>query len=207
MTRITIMKIPTPSPLARIAWIAALLIGLQACSSTPPDDVPLGSDEAGGVEVTPGSGGSTFGGSDLGGSDYQGGGYGGGGGGAGGGALGNPNDPNSPLYERIVYFEYDSSQLSPQYQAVVSNHARYLAATPSASISLEGHTDERGTREYNLALGERRAQAIGDLMMLDGASANQLQTLTYGEERAADMGTGEAAWAANRRVEIVYLSQ
>jgi len=200
------MKIPTPSPLARIAWIAALLIGLQACSSTPPDDVPLGSDEAGGVEVTPGSGGSTFGGSDLGGSDYQGGGYGGGGGG-GGGALGNPNDPNSPLYERIVYFEYDSSQLSPQYQAVVSNHARYLAATPSASVSLEGHTDERGTREYNLALGERRAQAIGDLMMLDGASANQLQTLTYGEERAADMGTGEAAWAANRRVEIVYLSQ
>jgi len=201
------MKLLTSSPLARLAWIALLLLGLQACSSTPPDDVPLGAEDAGGPEVTPGSGGSTFGGSDLGGSDYQGGAYGGGGGGAGGGSMGNPNDPNSPLYARIIYFEYDSSELTPEGQAVASNHARNLAANPGASVSLEGHTDERGTREYNLALGERRAQSIADIMMLDGASANQLQTLTYGEERAADMGTGEAAWAANRRVEVVYLSQ
>jgi peptidoglycan-associated lipoprotein len=200
------MKLLPASPPARLSWIAVLLLGLQACSSTPPDDVPLGAEDGGGVEVTPGSGGSSFGGSDLGGSDYQGGAYAGGGGG-GGGSMGNPDDPNSPLYARIIYFEYDSSELTPEDQAVAGNHARNLAANPNASVSLEGHTDERGTREYNLALGERRALAIADLMMLDGASANQLQTLTYGEERAADMGTGDAAWAANRRVEIVYLSQ
>lgn len=185
----------------KIAIVMALSLTalLHGCSSTPADDVPLGADGGGGrsggnVQVIPGSGGASFSGSD-------GGGY------RGDGALGSPDDPNSPLYQRIVYFDYDSSALSPESQAIVSNHARYLAGNPRASISLEGHTDERGTREYNLALGEQRALSVADLMMLQGAAGNQIQTLTYGEERPADMGTGEAAWSANRRVEIVYLSQ
>ena len=192
------MKISPKLP-ARIAALFAIVVMLQGCpGDTKPDDVPLGEEGAGGAEVTPGSGGSSFGGQDLGGSGYQGGGY---------GDLGRPSDPNSPLYDRIIYFEYDSSTLSPQNQTVVSNHAQYLSTHPSASISLEGHTDERGTREYNLALGERRAQGIAELMMLQGVAPDQLQTLTYGEERAADMNSGESAWSANRRVEIVYLNE
>jgi peptidoglycan-associated lipoprotein len=186
------------APLSVAALIAAVLL-LSGCpGDTKPDDVPLGADgrDASGVQVSPGGSGSQFGGQDLGGSGYQGG-Y---------GDLGSPNDPNSPLYERIVYFDYDSSALAPQYQTVVSNHAKYLLSHPSASISLEGHTDERGSREYNLALGEGRAQSVAELMMIEGVSASQIQTLTYGEERAADLGSNESAWAANRRVEIVYLS-
>lgn len=198
------MKKPFTHPLTSVVFASILSIGLHGCASTPPDDVPLGAEggdsdggRGSGVEVTPGSGGSSFEGSDLGGGSYQG----------SIADLGSPDDPNSPLYERIVYFDYDSSELSPQYQTVVTNHARYLSANQSASISLEGHTDERGTREYNLALGEQRAQSIADLMALQGTYTNQVQTLTYGEERPADMGIGESAWASNRRVEIVYLSQ
>lgn len=185
------------APLSFAALIA-VVVTLSGCpGDTKPDDVPLGADGDGsGVEVSPGGSGSQFGGQDLGGSGYQGG-Y---------GELGSPNDPNSVLYERIVYFDYDSSSLAPQYQTVVSNHAKYLLSHPSASISLEGHTDERGSREYNLALGEERAQSIAELMMIEGVSSSQIQTITYGEERAADLGSNESAWAANRRVEIVYLS-
>ena len=184
----------------RAAVIIAAVMALHGCADgTKPDDVPLGADgqDGDGVQVSPGAGGSSFDGQDLGGSGYQ----------AGYGDLGSPDDPNSPLYERIIYFDYDSSTLSSRNQTVVNNHAHYLSSHPSASISLEGHTDERGTREYNLALGERRALTVADMMMLQGASASQIQTLTYGEERASDMNTGESAWAANRRVEIVYLSQ
>ena len=192
------MRNLTNAPLSFAALITVVLM-LSGCpGDTKPDDVPLGPDGQSGseVEVSPGGSGSQFGGQDLGGNGYQGG-Y---------GDLGNPNDPNSPLYERIVYFDYDSSTLAPQYQTVVSNHAKYLLSHPSASISLEGHTDERGSREYNLALGESRAQTVAELMIIEGVPSGQIQTLTYGEERAADLGSNEAAWAANRRVEIVYLS-
>ena len=192
------MRNLSKAPLS-FAVLIAVVLTLSGCpGDTKPDDVPLGADsqDGSGVEVSPGGSGSQFGGEDLGGSGYQGG-Y---------GELGSPNDPNSVLYERIVYFDYDSSTLDPQYQTVVSNHAKYLLSHPSASVSLEGHTDERGTREYNLALGEGRAQTVAELMMIEGVSSNQIQTLTYGEERPADLGSNEAAWSANRRVEIVYLS-
>jgi peptidoglycan-associated lipoprotein len=188
-----------PNATLPIAALFAVVLMLPGCSNdTKPDDVPLGADgrDASGVEVSPGGSGSQFGGEDLGGSGYQGG-Y---------GDLGSPEDPNSPLYERIIYFDYDSSTLAPQYQTVVSNHSKYLLSHPSASISLEGHTDERGSREYNLALGEGRAQSIAELMMIEGVNPNQIQTLTYGEERAADLGSNESAWSANRLVEIVYLN-
>ena len=84
-------------------------------------------------------------------------------------------------------------------------HARYLAANPTVRVRLEGHTDERGSREYNIGLGERRAQAVRRALLLQGATETQLSTVSYGAERPAAAGSNEAAWAQNRRVEIVYL--
>ncbi len=119
--------------------------------------------------------------------------------------TGSPlDDPNSPLASRTVYFDYDSSDIRSDYLSVLRAHAQYLAANPSASLTLEGHADERGTREYNLALGEQRARRVKQFMMAEGVAAGQLNDLSYGEERPVDPGQGEGAWAQNRRVEIVY---
>jgi peptidoglycan-associated lipoprotein len=114
------------------------------------------------------------------------------------------DDPNSPLSKRIIYFAYDSSEIQPEYRSIIEAHAQYLAANPNVVLSLEGHTDERGSREYNLALGERRAQAVKEQMMVLGAAASQLRTISYGEERPVAEGHDEAAWSQNRRVELVY---
>lgn len=114
------------------------------------------------------------------------------------------DDPNSPLATRIIYFEFDSSEVLPQYRSVVEAHARYLAGNPGTIVTLEGHADERGSREYNLALGERRANAIKSQMTLLGAGDNQIKTVSYGEERPALEGHDEAAWSKNRRVEYRY---
>lgn len=114
------------------------------------------------------------------------------------------DDPDSPLSQRVIYFNLDSSVIADEYTAVVEAHARFLADNPDAKVTLEGHTDERGTREYNLALGERRARSVLDFLLLQGAAAGQLETISYGEERPADFGHDENAWGRNRRVEIVY---
>ena len=114
------------------------------------------------------------------------------------------DDPDSPLAKRIIYFEYDSSEIQPQYRDVIEAHAQYLAANPDAVLSLEGHADERGSREYNLALGERRAQAVKNQMTVLGASATQIRTISYGEERPVAEGHDDASWSQNRRVELVY---
>jgi peptidoglycan-associated lipoprotein len=110
------------------------------------------------------------------------------------------------LATRVVYFDFDSSEIGGAGVAVVAAHARYLAANPGTRVRLEGHTDERGSREYNIGLGERRAQAVRRALMLQGALDGQLSTVSYGEERPATAGHDEAAWAKNRRVEIVYLA-
>jgi len=114
------------------------------------------------------------------------------------------DDPDNPLAKRIIYFEYDSSDIQPEYRGVVEAHAQYLAANPKAVLSLEGHADERGSREYNLALGERRAQAVKNQMTVLGASPEQIHTISYGEERPVAEGHDETAWSQNRRVELVY---
>ena len=114
------------------------------------------------------------------------------------------DDPNSPLATRVIYFEYDSSEVLPQYRKVVEAHAAYLASNPNTIITLEGHADERGSREYNLALGERRAQTVKSQMTLLGAKDGQIRTVSYGEERPALEGHDENAWSKNRRVEIRY---
>lgn len=110
------------------------------------------------------------------------------------------------LATRLVYFDFDSSDIKGQGTDVVAAHAKYLASNSSARVRLEGHTDERGSREYNIGLGERRAQAVRRALLLQGASDGQISTVSYGEERPAVPGHDEAAWAKNRRVEIVYLT-
>jgi peptidoglycan-associated lipoprotein len=114
------------------------------------------------------------------------------------------NDPSSPLYQRVIYFDYDRIDILPQFVEVLRAHGTYLATHPSARLMLEGHTDERGTREYNLALGDQRADAVRRFLMAEGAKGEQMGTMSYGEERPADPGHSESSWALNRRVELVY---
>ena len=110
------------------------------------------------------------------------------------------------LATRIVYFDFDSSDLKGEATDIVGAHAKYLANNPTARVRLEGHTDDRGSREYNIGLGERRAQSVRRALLLQGATEAQLSTVSYGAERPAVAGHDEAAWSKNRRVEIVYLT-
>ena len=113
----------------------------------------------------------------------------------GDGALGSGN---------IVYFDYNSSEIRDDAIPLIMATAEQLSANPAAQLRLEGHADERGTREYNLALGEQRAQTVRDLIMLQGVSGNQIDIVSYGEEKPAVAGSGEQSWQQNRRVEIIY---
>jgi peptidoglycan-associated lipoprotein len=119
-------------------------------------------------------------------------------------AFSQLDDPQSPLSVRTIYFEYDSSEISSDYRSTVEAHSLYLQQNPSTSVILEGHGDERGSREYNLALGERRAKAVKQQMLLLGANSNQIKLVSYGEERPASDGHDESSWQQNRRVEILY---
>ena len=113
-------------------------------------------------------------------------------------------DPSSPLYRRVIYFDYDSSEIRPEFIPTLQTHAGYLASHTATRVTLEGHTDERGTREYNLALGDQRAQTVQRYMLAEGVRADQLATLSFGEEKPAAAGHGEASWSQNRRVELAY---
>jgi len=112
---------------------------------------------------------------------------------------------NAPLDTRVIYFDFDKSEIKPQYDDVITAHARTLTANPTLRIKLEGNTDERGTREYNIGLGERRAQAVRSALMLQGVADAQITTISYGAERPAVEGDNEAAWSKNRRVDMVYM--
>jgi len=109
------------------------------------------------------------------------------------------------LSKRVIYFDFDKSDIRADSQSVVAAHAAFLAKNPSQKVRLEGHADERGSREYNIGLGERRAQAVRRALLLQGVAEVQLSTVSYGEERPAVAGSDEQAYALNRRVEIVYL--
>jgi peptidoglycan-associated lipoprotein len=111
---------------------------------------------------------------------------------------------DSNIANRVIYFEYDSAKISDDSLSMIEAHGNFIASNGNVSARLEGNTDERGTREHNIALGDRRAQSVRRLLMFQGASADQLETISYGEERPAVTGHTEDAWAKNRRVEIVY---
>jgi peptidoglycan-associated lipoprotein len=119
--------------------------------------------------------------------------------GASGSATGGPAG-----VANVIYFDFDRSDIRPEYASLISSHARHLAAAPATKIRVEGHTDERGSREYNIALAERRSQAVRRALMLQGAADGQLTTVSYGEERPAVPGSDESAYDKNRRVELVY---
>lgn len=114
------------------------------------------------------------------------------------------NITKNPLEYDTVFFEYDSSQITERSQIIITAHAKSLAGQSSKNVVLEGHTDERGTREYNLALGERRAVSVQNLMSSIGAGNSSISPITYGEERPIQFGQTPGAWSANRRVQILY---
>lgn len=183
-------------PLVRIGLWLLLATALAGCSGQsgtsqddgPPDDMPV----AGGADA----GTSGMGADGLGeGSRF---------GDGSGMADGDVAGPTASLKNRVVYFDFDRSEIRPEYRELLDQHANYLVNTPSARIRLEGHTDEKGSREYNIGLGERRAQSVRQIMMLQGVAGDQINTVSYGEERPAVLGSDEEAWSLNRRVELVY---
>lgn len=116
-------------------------------------------------------------------------------------------DPANPLSKRSVFFEYDDFRLQPSQRALIEAHSRFLVARRGAQVVLEGHADERGSHEYNLALGQRRAEAVRKAMAAMGVGDVQIEAISLGEEKPAASGHDEAAWARNRRVDIRYLGE
>jgi peptidoglycan-associated lipoprotein len=165
-------------------------LGLVACASKHPkvSPPPPASEVGAGTEASgAGAGGASAGGQNAGDEETAG--------------------PQAGLLaKRIIYFDFDSSEIKGDGTDIVGAHAKYLANNPTARIRLEGHTDDRGSREYNIGLGERRAQSVRRALLLQGATEAQLSTVSYGAERPAVAGHDEAAWSKNRRVEIVYLT-
>ena len=175
-------------PIMGLALTLSLVL-LAGCSSTPRDDRASGADvseQSTGADGY-GSGASTSAASS--GADW----------------AGDPlENPNSLLATRVIYFDYDQSTVRADYLDVISAHADYLDANPQVVVRLEGHADERGTREYNLGLGENRANAVRSLMMAQGVADNQMVVVSYGEERPTAYENNDEAWALNRRVELIY---
>jgi peptidoglycan-associated lipoprotein len=179
----------------RWIWIGAIAAGLATggCASKRPSDAPAIPDASGGTTGDGADAGVSSSGLD--GADAA---------GMGNGEAAGPQ--GELLSKRIIYFDFDRAELRSEDAAVVAAHSRYLSVNGGTRVRLEGHTDERGTREYNIGLGERRAQTVRRALLLQGAAESQVSTVSYGEERPAAAGSDEMAWRQNRRVEIVYLN-
>lgn len=173
------------------------VLAMAGCTSidekpeqAPVDEKPVGAGDTGastsGAQLSTGQGGAAMTG------------------GSAAASAGSLDDPNSPLSKRVFYFPYDSSELSDIDRDILTAHARFLAKNPTMNVEIDGHTDERGSREYNLALGERRARAVEQIMTLQGAQKSQLHVVSFGEERPTAMGHDDEAWRQNRRAELVY---
>lgn len=120
----------------------------------------------------------------------------------------NPlTDPNNILSKRNVYFDYDKYDVKPEFRALIEAHAKYLVEHPQAKITLQGNADERGSREYNLSLGQKRAVAVKQALNVLGVQDKQIETISFGKEKPKALGHDEASWAENRRVDIVYAGE
>jgi peptidoglycan-associated lipoprotein len=173
-----------------VAILAAALVG---CSSTPTTEAPVEDRGAAGAAGA-GAGGAQTGGAQGAGVS----------GSATAGARNPLRDPGSILSKRSIYFDFDSFVVKDEYRPLVEAHARYLQQNRTARMTIQGNTDERGSREYNIALGQKRADAVKRMMLLLGATDSQIETVSYGEERPKNAGHDESAWAENRRDDIVY---
>ena len=116
-------------------------------------------------------------------------------------------DTDACLRQRVIHFDFDQYTIKPEYQAIIACHAKYLRDRPSSRMTLEGNADERGSREYNMGLGERRGNAVSSALQANGGSASQLNVVSYGEERPTCTESSEDCWGKNRRVEIVYTAK
>jgi peptidoglycan-associated lipoprotein len=180
----------------RMITIACLLAGAALLAGCPKKATtvqpPTAGSQVGGSSNTSPSGGASTSGSDLGGDNGANGGRGAG-------------DATGPLARKVIYFDFDKSEIKSEYADIVKLSAQTLTARATLKVKLEGNTDERGTREYNIGLGERRAQAVRRALMLQGVAETQITTVSFGAERPAAEGDDESAWSQNRRVELVYL--
>ena len=177
-----------------VAAFAALMI--VGCTSTPTTDTtaPV-EDKSGATTTTPGA--STSGAGTGGVTGSQ----------AGTGARSGVNplrDPSSPLSKRSVFFDFDSFVVKDEYKPTIEAHARYLQQNRGQRMTIQGNTDERGSREYNIALGQKRADAVKRMMTLLGAQDSQIETVSFGKEKPRREGHDETSWAENRRVDIVH---
>lgn len=174
---------------AGIIWLLAIFVVLAGCggsSGTMMDD------------------GTVMDGADYGGSGAAGASGMGADGLGSGGEFDDLQARGDKLENRVIYFEFDKADVDEQSRDILAEHAEYLAANKGLQIRLEGHADERGSREYNIGLGEERAQAVRQILLLQGATVSQLSTVSYGEERPAALGSDEESMSLNRRVELVY---
>jgi len=180
------------------ALVAALVVGCKSTDTQAPAPIDEQAPAAAGAAGAAGApGASTSGAGTSGVSGTPG----------AGGAMSPLKDPASILSKRVVYFDFDSFVVRDEFRPMVEAHAKYLQANKSARMTLQGHADERGSREYNIALGQKRADAVKQLMMLLGAAEIQIETVSFGKEKPKVEGHDEAAWAQNRRVEIVYVGE
>ena len=190
------------------SWMMAALVAIfiSACA-TSQDEMPTDEDGAAGAGQSQTDGGATDGSSGanatgLDGSD------------SGDGTAivdGAPmtaaallEQSEGALANRIIYFEYDSAKLTSESIEILESHGNFVAGNGEVSVRLEGHADERGSREYNIALGDRRAQSVRRVLLFQGASSDQVETVSYGEEKPAVSGQDEESWSKNRRVELIY---
>jgi peptidoglycan-associated lipoprotein len=176
----------------RMFLAMAMVLAVAGCSSVKLDDVPVEDKSA--TAVTPGQPGAP------------------------GGTPGATQSSVAPVaadsaattaagpanVARIIYFDYDSYVIKPEFQPVLDGHARFLKSNNGRRISIEGHTDERGGREYNLALGQRRSEAVRRALGLLGVPDGQVEAVSFGKEKPVAMGSDEASWSQNRRAEIIY---
>lgn len=168
------------------------VLALAACTNVPLDDVAV--QDRTGTSVSALQAGNAAGGSTSGAA----------GGGVAGVEVAGAGKAQPSALQRVVYFDFDSFEIRPEFASVLEANARYLAADGSRRLALEGHTDERGGREYNLALGQKRAEAVRRAMGLLGVRDSQMEAVSFGEEKPAMTGFDEASFAKNRRVELTY---
>jgi len=183
---------PSASPLRSYWALFALLALLGGCSSNPPADkgVPVeertpSTDTSG--AATAGTTGTAISGSSTGANPLK--------------------DPRNVLSKRSVYFDFDRYDVKDEYKPMIEAHGKYLQANKSAKMTIQGNADERGSREYNIALGQRRADTVKRMMQIYGASDSQIETVSFGKEKPHNQGHDEGAWAENRRDDIVYAGE